>query len=65
MHDYLVQSGFKGNLVLTDTPAEALRLVAAGKYDYSCNQDAYKTPRGCTFTGAASWRIKVFVRSAT
>ncbi len=35
MHDYLVQTGFKGNLVLTDTPAEALRLVAAGKYEYA------------------------------
>jgi polar amino acid transport system substrate-binding protein len=35
MHDYLVQTGFTGKLVLTDTPAEALRLVAAGKYDYA------------------------------
>jgi polar amino acid transport system substrate-binding protein len=35
MHDYLAQTGFKGKLVLTETPAEALRQVASGKYDYA------------------------------
>ncbi|HEY3309041.1 MAG TPA: transporter substrate-binding domain-containing protein [Desulfuromonadaceae bacterium] len=35
MHDYLVKSNFKGKLVLTDTPADALRLLASGKTDYA------------------------------
>jgi len=35
MHDYLVRSGFKGRLVLTDTPADALRQLASGKTDYA------------------------------
>lgn len=33
MHDYLVGTGFDGPLTLTDTPAEALRQVAAGNTD--------------------------------
>lgn len=35
MHDYLVRSGFSGALTLTDTPAEALRQVAAGNTDFA------------------------------
>jgi len=35
MHDYLLQSGFKGKLVLSDTPADALRMLAAGRTDYA------------------------------
>jgi len=35
MHDYLVRSGFKGRLVLTDTPADALRQLASGKTDFA------------------------------
>jgi polar amino acid transport system substrate-binding protein len=35
MHDYLVRGGFKGRLVLTDTPADAMRQLAAGKTDYA------------------------------
>src|SRR6185369_17157469 len=35
MHDYLARSGFRGRLVLTDTPADALRQLAAGKTDYA------------------------------
>lgn len=35
MHDYLVKSGSKAQLVLTDTPADAMRLVAAGKTDFA------------------------------
>lgn len=35
MHDYLVRKGFRGKLILTDTPADALRLLAAGKTDYA------------------------------
>ena len=35
MHDYLLQTGFKGRLVLSDTPADALRLLSAGKTDYA------------------------------
>lgn len=35
MHDYLVKKGFSGQLVLTDTPADALRQLAAGKTDYA------------------------------
>lgn len=35
MHDYLVRTGFSGRLVLTDTPADALRQLAAGMTDYA------------------------------
>ncbi|QEM70112.1 transporter substrate-binding domain-containing protein [Geobacter sp. FeAm09] len=35
MHDYLVRKGFSGKLILTATPADALRLLAAGKTDYA------------------------------
>ncbi|RII28437.1 MAG: histidine kinase [Geobacter sp.] len=35
MHDLLARKGFAGKLVLTDTPADALRLLAAGKCDYA------------------------------
>jgi polar amino acid transport system substrate-binding protein len=35
MHDTLARQGFTGQLHLTDTPADALRLVAAGKTDYA------------------------------
>ena len=35
MHDYLVRTGFSGTLSLTDTPADALRQLAAGKTDYA------------------------------
>jgi polar amino acid transport system substrate-binding protein len=35
MHDTLVRGGFSGNLQLTATPADALRLLAAGKTDYA------------------------------
>ncbi|HJV33802.1 transporter substrate-binding domain-containing protein [Geomonas sp.] len=35
MHDYLVRTGFHGKLELTATPADALRLVAAGRADYA------------------------------
>jgi len=35
MHDYLVRKGFTGKLILTDTPADALRQLAAGKSDYA------------------------------
>jgi signal transduction histidine kinase len=35
MHDYLVKHRFTGKLVLTDTPADALRQVASGKTDYA------------------------------
>ncbi len=35
MHDYLVKNGSKAHLVLTDTPADAMRLVAAGKTDFA------------------------------
>ena len=35
MHDTLVRQGFAGKLSLTDTPADALRLLAAGKCDYA------------------------------
>jgi len=34
MHDLLVRMGFGENLVLTGTPADALRLLASGKHDY-------------------------------
>ena len=35
MHDSLMRQGFAGKLLLTDTPADALRLLAAGKCDYA------------------------------
>ena len=35
MHDYLVGQGVGGMLTLTDTPADALRLVAAGRTDFA------------------------------
>lgn len=35
MHDYLVRTGFSGTLSLTDTPADALRQLAAGRTDYA------------------------------
>jgi polar amino acid transport system substrate-binding protein len=35
MHDYLTSLGFAGNLVMTETPAAALRLLASGKHDYA------------------------------
>jgi polar amino acid transport system substrate-binding protein len=35
MHDYLKSLGFGNNLILTDTPADALRLLASGKHDYA------------------------------
>jgi polar amino acid transport system substrate-binding protein len=35
MHDFLVKKDIAGKLVLTDTPADALRALAAGKTDYA------------------------------
>jgi polar amino acid transport system substrate-binding protein len=35
MHDYLSSLGFSKTLVMTDTPADALRLLASGKHDYA------------------------------
>lgn len=35
MHDYLVNKKFSGRLTLTETPADALRQLAAGKTDYA------------------------------
>ena len=35
MHDYLVRNGFSGRLELTDTPADAMRFLAAGKVDFA------------------------------
>jgi polar amino acid transport system substrate-binding protein len=35
MHDYLKSLGFSKNLVMTDTPADALRLLASGQHDYA------------------------------
>jgi polar amino acid transport system substrate-binding protein len=35
MHDYLKSLGFEKNLVMTETPADALRLLASGKHDYA------------------------------
>ncbi len=35
MHDYLTSLGFASNLVMTETPADALRLLASGKHDYA------------------------------
>jgi len=34
MHDLLVRMGFGKDLILTGTPADALRLLASGKHDY-------------------------------
>lgn len=35
MHDYLVSTGSQARLVLTDTPADAMRMVAEGKTDFA------------------------------
>lgn len=35
IHDFMVEKGLHAKLVLTDTQASALRLVAAGKVDYA------------------------------
>lgn len=35
MNEYLATHGFAGDLVLTDTPADALRLLSSGQYDYA------------------------------
>jgi polar amino acid transport system substrate-binding protein len=35
MHDYLARQGLGAKLILTDTPADALRQLAAGKADYA------------------------------
>jgi polar amino acid transport system substrate-binding protein len=35
MHDYLASLGFSANLVMTETPADELRLLASGKHDYA------------------------------
>ena len=35
MHDSLVSLGFGADLILTDSPADALRLLAAGRCDYA------------------------------
>jgi polar amino acid transport system substrate-binding protein len=35
MHDYLVRNGSQARLVLTDTPADAMRIVASGKTDFA------------------------------
>ncbi|WP_298273446.1 transporter substrate-binding domain-containing protein [Geobacter sp.] len=35
MHERLKRMGFDRELILTPTPAEALRLLASGKYDYA------------------------------
>lgn len=35
MHDYLVQDKIQAHLILVDTHAAALRLLAAGKHDYA------------------------------
>jgi polar amino acid transport system substrate-binding protein len=35
MHDYLKSLGFSKNLVMTDTHADALRLLASGQHDYA------------------------------
>ena len=34
-HDWLLQNGISENLVLTNTVTDALRMLAAGKYDYA------------------------------
>ena len=35
MHDYLKSLGFTSNLVMTETPDDALRLLASGKHNYA------------------------------
>ncbi len=35
MHDFLVRQGNEHQLILTDTPADALRLLASGRHDYA------------------------------
>jgi len=35
MYDYLTSLGFSKNLVMTDTPVDALRLLASGRHDYA------------------------------
>jgi polar amino acid transport system substrate-binding protein len=35
MHDYLAKSGSRARLVLSDTPADAMRMVASGRTDYA------------------------------
>ncbi|TSK09224.1 MAG: transporter substrate-binding domain-containing protein [Geobacter sp.] len=35
MHDYLTRKGVGARLTLTETPADAMRLVASGKIDYA------------------------------
>ncbi len=35
MHDYLIRKGVGARLTLTETPADAMRLVASGKIDYA------------------------------
>lgn len=35
MHDYLTSLGFAPSLVMTETPADALRLLASGQHDYA------------------------------
>lgn len=35
MHDYMASLGFGPNLVMTETPAAALRLLSSGKHDYA------------------------------
>jgi polar amino acid transport system substrate-binding protein len=35
MHDYVVENKVKANLVLVETHADALRLVASGSSDYA------------------------------
>ncbi len=35
MHDFLVRQGKANQLILTDTPADALRLLASGSHDYA------------------------------
>ena len=35
MHDYVLAKGLTDRLILADTPAEALRLLAAGKHEYA------------------------------
>ena len=35
MHDYVLMKGLSKSPVLVDTPAEALRFLASGKYDYA------------------------------
>lgn len=35
MHEYLLEHGFTGKLIPTNTPADALRQLASGKYDFA------------------------------